>query len=81
LTVEATAVDGMVTVTVVDTGPGLSAEVAQNLFQPFVTTKARGMGVGLSICRSIIEAHGGRIWASPRAGGGTTFAFTMPAGT
>ena len=81
LTVEATAVDGLVTVTVVDTGPGLSAEVAQNLFQPFVTTKARGMGVGLSICRSIIEAHGGRIWASPRAGGGTTFAFTMPAGT
>ena len=78
LTVEAVAADGMVTVMVADTGPGLSAEVAQNLFQPFVTTKARGMGVGLSICRSIIEAHGGRIWASPRAGGGTTFAFTVP---
>lgn len=80
LTVEAAAAaaDGMVTVTVADTGPGLSTEVAQNLFQPFVTTKARGMGVGLSICRSIIEAHGGRIWASPRAGGGTIFAFTVP---
>ena len=78
LTVEAAAADGMVTVTVADTGPGLSAEVAQNLFQPFVTTKARGMGVGLSICRSIIEAHGGRIWASPRTGGGTNFAFTVP---
>lgn len=78
LIVEAAAADGMVTVTVADTGPGLSAEVAQNLFQPFVTTKERGMGVGLSICRSIIEAHGGRIWASPRGGGGTTFAFTVP---
>ncbi|HYL48168.1 MAG TPA: PAS domain S-box protein [Stellaceae bacterium] len=78
LIVEAAAMDGMVTVTVSDTGPGLSAEVAQNLFQPFVTTKARGMGVGLSICRSIIEAHGGRIWASPRTAGGTAFAFTMP---
>ena len=78
LTVEAAAADEMVTVTVADTGPGLSAEVAQNLFQPFVTTKARGLGVGLSICRSIIEAHGGRIWASPRTGGGTAFAFTVP---
>lgn len=77
LTVEAAAADGMVTVTVADTGPGLSTEVAQNLFQPFVTTKARGMGVGLSICRSIIEVHGGRIWTSPRAGGGTIFAFTL----
>lgn len=81
LTVEAAAADGMVTVTVADTGPGLSAEVAQNLFQPFVTTKARGMGVGLSICRSIIEAHGGRIWASTHAGGGTIFAFTVPSET
>lgn len=78
LTIEATAADGQVTVAVADTGPGLSAEVAQNLFQPFVTTKARGMGVGLSICRSIIEAHGGRIWASPRDGGGTVFAFVLP---
>lgn len=78
LTVEAAAADGMVTVTVADTGPGLAAEVAQNLFQPFTTTKARGMGLGLSICRSIIEAHGGRIWASPRSSGGTNFAFTVP---
>jgi len=78
LTVEAAAQDGMVTVTVTDTGPGLSAEVTQNLFQPFVTTKPRGMGVGLSICRSIVEAHGGRIWATPRAAGGMVFAFTVP---
>lgn len=78
LTVEAASDDGLMTITVADTGPGLAADVAQNLFQPFVTTKARGMGVGLSICRSIIEAHGGRIWASPRDGGGTAFAFALP---
>ncbi|MDE2230369.1 MAG: PAS domain S-box protein [Alphaproteobacteria bacterium] len=78
LTVEAVAADGLMTIMVVDTGPGLAPDVAQNLFQPFVTTKARGMGVGLSICRSIIEAHGGRIWASPRPGGGTVFAFALP---
>ena len=78
LTVEAAAADGLMTVAVTDTGPGLSPEVADNLFQPFVTTKASGMGVGLSICRSIIEAHGGRIWASPRTGGGTVFSFALP---
>ncbi|MDE2166920.1 MAG: PAS domain S-box protein [Alphaproteobacteria bacterium] len=78
LTVEAAADEGLVTITVTDTGPGLAPDVAQNLFQPFVTTKARGMGVGLSICRSIIEAHGGRIWAAPRGGGGTVFALALP---
>lgn len=78
LTVEALVDDGSMTITVADTGPGLAPDIAQNLFQPFVTTKARGMGVGLSICRSIVEAHGGRIWASPRSGHGTTFAFTLP---
>jgi len=78
LTVEAVAAEGLMTITVTDTGPGLSPDIAQNLFQPFNTTKARGMGVGLSICRSIIEAHGGRIWASPRSGGGTAFAFALP---
>jgi two-component system sensor kinase FixL len=80
LTVEALPDGGLMTITVADTGPGLAPDVAQNLFQPFVTTKARGMGVGLSICRSIIEAHGGRIWASPRDGGGTAFAFALPIG-
>ena len=69
-----------VEVTVEDTGSGLSEEAAQRLFQPFVTTKPTGMGLGLSICREIIEAHGGRLWATPRRGGGTTFHFTLGLG-
>ena len=64
-------------VTVRDTGPGLDESVLAQLFQPFVTTKEKGMGLGLSICRSIIEAHGGRLWLEP-GGGGATFAFTVP---
>ena len=63
---------------VADTGTGISPEIAQHLFQPFVTSKANGMGVGLSICRTIIEAHGGRISAGPNEGGGTVFEFTVP---
>ena len=64
-------------VSVADTGPGLNAEVADRLFQPFITTKAHGMGVGLSISRTIIEAHGGRIWVESNADGGATFHFTL----
>ena len=60
-----------------DTGPGIAPEVAEQLFQPFVTTKRTGMGVGLSISRTIVEAHGGRIEATSREGGGTVFAFTL----
>jgi two-component system, LuxR family, sensor kinase FixL len=69
---------GMIAVSVADTGPGLSAAVREKLFQPFVTTKRDGMGVGLSICQSIVEAHGGRIWAEDNPGGGTVFRFTVP---
>lgn len=69
--------DGMAMVTVADTGPGLDPVAAERLFQPFVTTKANGMGVGLSISRTIVEAHGGRIWTEPNAGGGTIFRFTV----
>ena len=71
--------DDMVTVYVSDTGHGIAAEVAGQLFQPFMTTKAQGMGVGLSISRTIIEAHGGKIWVEPNPEGGTIFKFTLPA--
>jgi two-component system sensor kinase FixL len=66
-----------VELSVADTGPGLAPEVAAQLFQPFVTTKKHGMGVGLSICRTIVEAHGGKIWADSNQGVGTTFRFTL----
>lgn len=70
---------GMVEVFVADNGPGLPPEVRAHQFQPFVTTKRDGMGVGLSICQSIVQAHGGRIWAEDSPGGGTVFRFTVPA--
>ena len=78
LTVEARVLPGEVRICVADTGPGLAPEVAVQLFQPFVTTKQDGMGIGLSICRTIVESHGGRIWAEPNPGGGTVFRFTLP---
>ncbi len=73
------AADGMAAVQVDDTGSGLSEDIVQKLFQPFATTKPHGMGVGLSISRTIVEAHGGRIEARPRADRGTSFHFTLPA--
>ena len=74
----ALAKPGRVQVAVEDTGPGLDPAVAQRIFEPFFTTKSDGLGIGLSICRSIIEAHGGQLWASPRAPHGTAFHFTVP---
>jgi len=80
LTISAKLIDqGVVVISIIDTGPGIAPEVAVRLFQPFVTTKAQGIGVGLSICRSIVEAHNGRLWAAPNPDGGTIFHFTVPA--
>jgi two-component system, LuxR family, sensor kinase FixL len=72
-----TAQDGMVEISVSDTGPGLPEEVRRQLFQPFVTTKPNGMGVGLSVCQGIVQQHGGRLWADHNTGSGTVFRFTV----
>lgn len=65
-------------IVVADSGPGIPEDVRNRLFEPFVSTKADGMGLGLSICRSIVEAHGGRLRSEPNPGGGTIFRFTLP---
>ena len=72
------AADNMIEISVADTGGGIAPEIADQLFQPFVTTKSHGMGVGLSISRTIIESHGGSITQRPNPGGGTIFTFTLP---
>jgi len=70
---------GRVEVIVADSGPGLAPEMSRTLFTPFITTKPSGMGVGLSISQTIVEGHGGRIWAEPSQWGGTAFHFTLDA--
>ena len=74
----ARAQPGRMKVSVGDTGLGLDPATASRVFEPFFTTKHDGLGMGLSICRSIIEAHGGQLWASPRAPHGTAFHFAIP---
>jgi two-component system sensor kinase FixL len=79
LTITTACIDGgAVEVAVADTGPGIPDEVASRLFRPFVTTKPTGMGVGLAISQSIVEAHGGRLRMTPNRGGGTIFRFDLP---
>jgi two-component system sensor kinase FixL len=78
LVIASRARDEFVEVSVADSGPGIAPEIATQLFQPFVTTKRYGMGVGLSISRSIVESHGGQITVEANGGGGTVFRFTMP---
>jgi len=70
---------GQVCLSVADTGVGLVSEGMDRLFEPFYTTKSDGMGIGLSVSRSIIESHQGRLWATPNAGPGATFSFSIPA--
>jgi signal transduction histidine kinase len=70
--------DGHAQLRVEDSGTGISEENSRRLFSPFFTTRKEGMGIGLSICRSIVEAHGGRIWAESQEGEGTTMQFILP---
>jgi signal transduction histidine kinase len=75
-----TDASGGVVVAVRDSGPGLDPDSLDHLFTAFYTTKPQGMGMGLAISRSIIEGHGGRLWATANEGRGATFQFTLPAG-
>jgi C4-dicarboxylate-specific signal transduction histidine kinase len=70
--------DGQVVLSVIDNGGGMDAATLARVFEPFFTTKQRGMGLGLSICRSIIDAHEGRLWAENNAGGGASFHLALP---
>jgi PAS domain S-box-containing protein len=72
-------VDGAACVSVTDNGEGISTETAEHLYTPFQSSKPSGLGLGLSICRSVVEAHGGRLWHEPNQGGGTVFHFTVGA--
>ena len=78
VTVATAAQQGEIEVAVSDTGSGLAPAVERLLFTPFFTTKAHGLGLGLAICRSIVESHGGRLWASSQPGAGATFRFSLP---
>lgn len=79
VTLVAEMYEGMARISVIDNGPGLPDEIKARLFQPFVSTKATGMGVGLSICHNIVTAHEGRLWAEANPEGGTIFRLTLPA--
>jgi two-component system sensor kinase FixL len=70
--------EGLAEVRVADSGPGIARDIAERLFQPFVTTKKTGMGLGLSICREIVESHHGHLAAAPNPSGGTVFRLTLP---
>jgi two-component system sensor kinase FixL len=75
----ALAADGHdICITVQDDGPGISALIQQEIFQPFISTKSHGLGMGLTISRALIQAHGGKLWATQIHGQGATFHFTLP---
>jgi len=69
---------GWIQLNVRDNGAGVDPTIADRLFEPFVTTKPKGMGLGLLVTKSIVETHGGRLWFTPNPEGGTTFTFTLP---
>jgi signal transduction histidine kinase len=80
LTIESqSGADGAIQISVNDTGPGLPPDKADQIFDAFYTTKPQGSGMGLAICKSIVESHDGRIWASGKGGCGAMFHFTLPA--
>lgn len=81
LRLEAAASDDGILIRVADHGPGIASSDEEKVFEPFYTTKSTGLGIGLSICRSIVEAHGGRLWHDPNPGGGAVFHFTLPSST
>ena len=78
LTISTEVSPAAVAVSVRDAGTGLPAELDGTLFMPFVTTKAQGMGLGLAVCRTIVSAHGGKLWADSNPGGGATFHVMLP---
>jgi two-component system sensor histidine kinase DctS len=78
LTVRARRVEGQILVTVADRGCGIPSDMAPHLFEPFFTTKLEGLGVGLNICRSVVEAHRGRLWFEANPEGGTIFHLILP---
>lgn len=79
LTIRTSRVAGdLVEFTIQDTGPGVASEISDRVFDPFFTTKSNGMGMGLSICRTIVEAHGGRLGVIPNPQGGAAFRFVLP---
>jgi signal transduction histidine kinase len=78
LTVKTVFLDGSVLAAVCDCGVGIDTVSVEQIFKPFHTTKSGGMGMGLAISRSIIESHGGKLWAEPNEQGGATFKFTLP---
>jgi two-component system sensor histidine kinase DctS len=78
LTIKLSQIDDQMQIRVIDRGPGIPPEVKEKLFTPFFSTKAEGMGIGLNICRSIIEFHHGRLWVEDNPEGGTIFFITLP---
>jgi C4-dicarboxylate-specific signal transduction histidine kinase len=80
LVIGANHAEGGVRIEVRDSGPGIAPETADKLFEPFHTSKAQGIGMGLSISRSIIEAHGGQLWTAPNRPHGAVFQFSLPVG-